>query len=69
MALQAHGRVSDARLAELAAFTADHQTTARLTRDVFAAGLDLADIVAMDEYSLELVVPLPDGLTLVYGTT
>jgi len=53
-------------LAELAAFTADHQTTARLTRDVFAAGLD---IVTMDEYSLELVVPLPDGLTLVYGTT
>jgi len=33
---------------------------------VFAAGLD---IVTMDEYSLELVVPLPDGLTLVYGTT
>lgn len=66
MTPQAHGRVSEARLAELAAFTADHQTTARLTRDVFAAGLD---IVTMDEYSLELVVPLPDGLTLVYGTT
>ena len=69
MDLDVHGGVPERRIHELQAFIAEHRTTARLTRDVFANGLDIADILAMDEYSLDIVVPLPDGLVLIYGTT
>ncbi len=69
MELAVHGDVPEARVVELRAYVRDHSTTGRLTAAAFAQGLDIADIHAMDEYSLDLVVPLPDGLVLVYGTT
>ena len=69
MVLTPHGQIPAKRLTELAAFILDHRTTARLTNDAFASGLDISDIVQLDEYSLEIVVPLPDGLVLTYGTT
>ncbi len=67
--MKVHGAVSDARVGELTAFTAAHTTTSRLLRDHLANGCAITDIHAMDEYTLDLVVPLPDGLVLIYGTT
>jgi hypothetical protein len=68
MALVTHGVVPEPRLRELEGFVASQTTTERVFRDLDALGLRM-EIVAMDEYTLDLVVPLPDGLTLVYDTT
>ena len=67
--MNVHGQIAPERVAELEAFTAPHTTTSRLLRDHLARGCDITDIHAMDEYTLEVVVPLPDGLVLIYGTT
>lgn len=67
--MKVHGAVPAARSAALEVFTAGHTTTARLLKDHLAAGCDIGAIHAMDEYTLDVVVPLPDGLVLVYGTT
>lgn len=69
MTLTVHGVVPDDRVRELEEFVARHTTTERVVRDLEVHGLILADIHPMDEYTLDLVVPLPDGLTLVYDTT
>lgn len=69
MSLAVHGRVPAARLAELEAWTARQAITEHVFLDVDAAGLRIADVVSMDEYTIDLVVPLPDGLVLVYDTT
>lgn len=67
--MKLHGVVSEHRAAEIRAFTAGHTTTDRLLRAHLANDCDIADIHNMDEYSLDVVVPLPDGLVLIYGTT
>lgn len=63
------GEVDAERVRALDAFVAGH----RITEDVFIgldrAGLAIDDVIAMDEYTIDLVVGLPDGLTLVYDTT
>lgn len=69
MPLVAHGPVPAHRLEELERFVAPHHTTEGIIRALDAAGLELADILEMDEYTLDLLVPLPDGLVLVYDTT
>jgi hypothetical protein len=69
MNLVSHGAVPPDRLRALEAFVAAHTTTERVFRDLVAHGLQFDDIVAMDEYTLDLVVVLPDALTLVYDTT
>ncbi|MEQ1570372.1 MAG: hypothetical protein ABMA64_32355 [Myxococcota bacterium] len=61
--------IGEDRLRELDAFVSGQRGTERVLRDLEALGLELADIVQMDEFTLDLVVPLPDGLTLVYDTT
>jgi hypothetical protein len=69
MPLSVVGTVPEARVRELERFVASQRITEHVFRDLDAIGLRIADIVPMDEYTLDLVVPLPDGLTLVYDTT
>lgn len=69
MRLATHGDVPPERLQALQAFVAEHTTTERVFLALLAGGLQFDDIVAMDEYTLDLIVALPDGLTLVYDTT
>lgn len=69
MKLETRGVVPADRLRALEAFVSAHTTTERVFRDLLAAGLQFDDIVSMDEYTIDLVVCLPDGLTLVYDTT
>jgi hypothetical protein len=69
MPLATHGLVPAHRLEELSRFVASHRTTEGILRAIEAAGLELAEILEMDEYTLDIVVPLPDGLALVYDTT
>lgn len=64
-----HGAVPETRVAELEDFVSTQGITEQVFRDLDALGLAIADIVNMDEYTLDLIVPLPDGLTLVYDTT
>lgn len=67
--MRCHGHVPADRHQELEAFVAEQRTTEQVFRALDARGLRIADILAMDEYTLDLVVPLDDGLTLVYDTT
>lgn len=69
MALRVHGRVPERRIAELEAWVAGQRITEQVVRETDRAGLVLAEVVEMDEYTLDLFVPLPDGLVLVYDTT
>ena len=63
--------------AAIQAFAAPHHTLERLLRDAWAARTDLHDIVVMDEYTHDVVLPLPAGtlwpdqppLYLVYDST
>ena len=64
-----HGEIDPDRLAEVARFVADQRITEHVVRDVLAADLRIDEIIEMDEFTIDLVVPLPDGLTLVYDTT
>lgn len=67
--LTVHGEISPERCAELQRFVAEQHITEQVFRDLDAKGIRIADIIHMDEYTIDLVVPLPDGLTLVYDTT
>ncbi len=69
MSLAAHGLVPANRMEELERFVASHRTTEQIIRAIEAASLEIAEILEMDEYTLDIVVPLPDGLVLVYDTT
>jgi len=69
MALRVHGDIPDDRIQEIADFVRGQSITEAVFRDLDAAGLSVAEIIPMDEYTLDWVVPLPDGLTLVYDTT
>lgn len=52
-------------LAELRAFSSLHQ----LLQWAFARKLDVADVVVQDEYSHDVVLPLPGGRWLVADCT
>jgi hypothetical protein len=67
--IRPHGPVAPTRLAELEAFVASQRITEHVFRDMDAARIRVTDIVAMDEYTIDLVFRLPDGLWLVYDTT
>lgn len=66
--LLTQGQVPPARHRELAAFVETHRTTETMFRDLDRLGLAYK-ILAMDEFTIDIVVPLPDGLALVYDTT
>jgi len=67
--LRAIGSIPDARLAELASWVQRQRTTEHIVQAAIEQGLELHDVVQMDEFTLDLVLPLPDGLWLVYDTT
>ena len=66
--LLTQGQVQPARQRELAAFVETHRTTEPMFRDLDRLGLAY-EITPMDEFTIDIVVPLPDGLALVYDTT
>jgi len=57
------------RREQLEAFVAGQHTTEHVVRQVEAEGLELVDIVQMDEFTLDLVVRVDPSLWLVYDTT
>lgn len=63
------GRVDPRRHQALTAFVSGQRTTEGVVRALAQEGLELADVVEMDEFTIDLVVPLLDGLCLVYDTT
>ena len=67
--MRVHGKVVEDRIAELEAYVAGHTTTERLVRAALEDGHDLAAFVEMDEFTIDVVVRLGDGLCLVYDTT
>jgi hypothetical protein len=67
--MRVHGAVPADVLADLERFSADHEVTEQVFLAIDGAGLRDYDIVAMDEYSLDLVVAWPGGAWLVYDTT
>lgn len=69
MDLRVHGTVSASRVRELTRWVASQRRTEHVFLDADAAGLSIATVHQMDEYTLDLLVPLPDGLVLAYDTT
>jgi len=69
MPIVVHGRVPRARVDELDAYVRDQRITEHVFLDADGAGLRIDEVIHMDEYTLDLLVPLPDGLVLVYDTT
>jgi hypothetical protein len=64
-----HAGLSAERFAELQEALADHQTLERAIRWCLARGHVVADVIAQDEYTQDVVVPLGDDLFLVYDAT
>jgi len=69
MALRPVGTIATDRLSALEAWLAPQRTTEDVVRAALAEALELHDVVQMDEFTLDLLLPLPDGLWLVYDTT
>lgn len=67
--MRVYGQVSSTRLDELERYVAGQQITEHVVRDALASGLGIDDVVQMDEFTIDLLVELPDGLVLVYDTT
>ena len=59
--MRTHGEVAPDVLLALDAFAAGHEVTEQVFLAIDGAGLRDYDIVAMDEYSLDLVVAWPGG--------
>mgnify|MGYP000126430904 CR=1 FL=1 len=57
------------RFAQLEAFVSGQRITDDVVRDVLAEGLDIADVVQMDEFTIDLVVAVGPSEWLVYDTT
>ena len=69
MAVTVHGEVAATRVREVEDFVRGHFITEQLFRAVDRAGMEIDAIVHMDEYTIDIVVPWPGGLFLVYDTT
>jgi hypothetical protein len=69
MQLDSFSIIPDPRFAEIAVWVGPQTTTERAVNAVIKAGYALHDAHQMDEYTIDLVVELPDGLVLVYDTT
>lgn len=69
MQLTTHGSISPARVTELSAWLDGQTTTERVVHAVLDAGYPLLHTHEMDEFTIDIVVGLPDGLVLVYDTT
>lgn len=69
--LRAVNPISPERLQSLGEAVARHHTMERVAQWVFRhePTLDIADVLRQDEFTHDVIVPLPDGLTLVYDST
>lgn len=71
MELRACCELSEERRLALQRAVATHTTMEHVARWVFSQTppLDIVDIVRQDEFTHDVLVPLPDGLVLVYDST
>ncbi len=69
MGLRVHGTVPAERVAELGRMVDGLGSLERVLRALDGQGLVLSEVVSMDEYTVDILVALPDGLTLVFDTT
>ncbi|MBX2802983.1 MAG: hypothetical protein KTR31_35195 [Myxococcales bacterium] len=67
--MRVNGHIADTRRAELSRIVSDFPTLEHVVRWAFAEGLELAEVIPMDEFTHDVVVPLPDELVLVFDTT
>ena len=67
--LEVVGSVPASRVAELAAVVTEHRITEQVVQHALDAGYTIEAAVNMDEFTIDLVIRLPDGLYLVYDTT
>ncbi|MCB9670759.1 MAG: hypothetical protein H6736_22570 [Alphaproteobacteria bacterium] len=61
--------IEPARLEALERDVRTHRITEHIIRALPGMDAQLAEVVEQDEFTLDLVVRLPDGLFLVYDTT
>lgn len=71
MKLRDYAALDPARRDTLQARLASHRTLERALRHWLGQSppVDVADVVTQDEYTHDVIVPTPDGLTLVYEAT
>lgn len=67
--IRSHGSVPEARLAELDRLLGGLGSLERVLRALDGEKLSLGDVIPMDEYTIDILVDLPDGLTLAFDTT
>jgi hypothetical protein len=61
--------VEPVRAHELKTWVEAHSSLERVLKAAWAIGTDVVETIAQDEFSHDALVPLPDGLILVYDTT
>ena len=71
MKLRDYAGLSPEQRSQIAALVADHRTLERALRHWLSQSppVDVADVVIQDEFTHDVIVPTPDGLTLVYEAT
>lgn len=69
MVLRAIGRIEEPARAALEAVVAGHRTLELVVRWAIDAGLDVVEVVGMDEYTFDVVVAVGEGLHLVFDST
>lgn len=67
--LRVLGPVPEPRRRELVGLIGAAGTLERVIRALEGEGLELADVIPMDEFTIDILVDLPDGLTLAFDTT
>lgn len=67
--LTTRGGVTESRRCELEQLLGSARTLEQVIRALDGVGLQLADVIPMDEFTIDILVDLPDGLTLVFDTT
>ncbi|MFT5681954.1 MAG: hypothetical protein ACI8RZ_002872 [Myxococcota bacterium] len=71
MKLRDYAGLDPSRLQALQTRLRDHHTLERALRHWLGQSppVDVADVIAQDEYTHDVIMPTPDGLTLVYEAT
>lgn len=67
--LKVHGAVNPDRISEIDATLTGLTTLEQVVRALESKRLHIADVISMDEYTVDILVRRPDGLTLVFDTT
>ncbi|MEM6929496.1 MAG: hypothetical protein AAF602_21330 [Myxococcota bacterium] len=67
--MRVFGTIPPARVAELREWLGEPTTLARVIAVLDRDSLGLSELIPMDEYTIDVLVDLPEGLTLVFDTT